>query len=338
MSARDQVLYRFHVQLRKHPDQPARVPLTVLRSSAAELDDAAFDAVLAELQSDGLLSAEGDDQVLPPARATEARRAWERVAADGFGTWMVASDTSEAGRAFHAATNQLGFVVFNVLDREQLDAAVRALALGPGQRALDLGSGIGTLTEHLASVTGAEFEGVDFAPLAVERARARCASSDLSVTFRLGSLDDETPDPGAWDAIMSFDTLYFVTDLPRLVHACLAGLRPGGRLLALFSATAPDLDSIDRIAPANTRLGRALTEAGAVWSASDFSAHEHEHWRREHQCVQTMEADFAREGSTRLWESRRDESARCLSAYEEGRTRRYLYVATAGRPTSEPMR
>jgi SAM-dependent methyltransferase len=107
--------------------------------------------------------------------------------------------------------------------------------IGPGRRALDLGCGIGRLTEALARL-GAEAVGVDMVPGMLAAAAARCAGlpgAHLVLTDGRGL---------AAFADAAFDLVLAVDSFPYLVEAGLAArhladsarlLRPGGHLLIL---------------------------------------------------------------------------------------------------------
>ena len=260
-----------------------------------------------------------NERPVDPDRAARRAEASER-----FGSWMTRSASSPASRAFFAAVHQMDGVRFDMLDPVQLAAAIEAAALGPGLRALDLGCSIGTVTEHVALVTGARIHGVDFARAAIALAQERAAAG---VSYAVGDLDEIEPEEGAFDAILAFDTLYFASDLPRLIRACLRGLVPGGRLVAFWTALLAPEQPEELLSPEGSRLAQALREAGATFTVQDFSAEDAAFWERSHEAVERTKALFEAEGSLDLWESRRAETERVRASITAGRSRRYLYAA-----------
>lgn len=306
---------------------PTRDELVALLD--ATLDAGAIDAALERLVDEGALVPAEGRWTTAPAHADRAKALVDAMMAEAFGEWMVAAEASEAFREFCRRVNGLPFVAFDMIDPQQLDAAVAAAGLGPGQRALDLGCGVGTLTEEVRRRTGATLDGVDFAPAAIRRASERTAGDD-GLRFEVLALDQVDPPPASYDAILAFDTLYFAEDLDRLVAACARALRTGGRLVAFWSTMdVPDPE----MAPDGTRLARALRAAGLTYTTTEHTEAELAHWRRSKEAVDALEAMFEAEGSRRWWEGRRRETDGVLPLCESGRNRRYLYRATrAPRP------
>ncbi|MEM7223899.1 MAG: class I SAM-dependent methyltransferase [Pseudomonadota bacterium] len=125
--------------------------------------------------------------------------------------------------------------------------------LAPGQRVLDLASGIGEPAASAARVVGPEGSVVatDLSDSMITHGRARMAKLGLdNVEFR--KMDAEAPDlaPGQFDAVLIRWGLMFVHDLA----GCLRGLRdllkPGGRLSLAVWATpdqAPALSLAQRV-------------------------------------------------------------------------------------------
>jgi SAM-dependent methyltransferase len=279
------------------------------------------DGAVAQLSAAGDLVPEGDGWWLAGGAVDRARAAERAVSAEAFGKWMVAAAASPAYARFCAHANQLPFVVFDMLDPVQLDAALAAAALTPGQGAIDLGCGVGTLSRHVARTTGATVSGVDLAPRAIDQARALAADGS---SFEVCALDEWMPAPGAYDVVFSFDTAYFAEDLPGLLTRCAAGLAPGGRVVALYSATGGGPETRT---PEGSRFAVALRAAGLSFTTVEYTDRELAVWRRSQEAVVALEAAFTEEGTRHLWDGRRRETDAVLPTCEAGGSRRYLYVA-----------
>jgi arsenite methyltransferase len=143
---------------------------------------------------------------------------------------------------------------------EQRRAVLAALALAPGERVLDIGSGPGLLAREMAEAVGPDgvVHGVDPSESmhAIARAHPPAAES--------GSIELHTGDAGASpladasvDAAVSTQVYEYVEDMAGALTEAHRVLRPGGRLLVLDT----DWDSIVWHSSDEERMRRIL----GVW-------------------------------------------------------------------------
>lgn len=127
-------------------------------------------------------------------------------------------------------------------------------------RVLEIGCGRGGFAaalarEHAARVEGADFSRAAIAQAAAHRGAAHVVRLDL-VVADIGAIPH--PD-GAFDAVISCETVEHVPDPRRAVRECARVLRPGGRLYL----TTPNYLGILGLYRAYRRLtGRPYTEVG----------------------------------------------------------------------------
>ena len=114
---------------------------------------------------------------------------------------------------------------------------VRATGLGPGDRALDLACGTGSLTRDLARAVGpgGSVLGIDFSREMLRAAESRPLAN---VEYRLGDATrlDGVPS-GAFDAVTIAYGARNIPDLARLFSEMARLLRPGGVAVCLEIAT-----------------------------------------------------------------------------------------------------
>ena len=136
------------------------------------------------------------------------------------------------------------------------ERAAELARVGPGSRALDVGTGTGDLAIELAR-RGASVTGVDFAPAMLEVARGKAPH----VAFERGDALALRHGPGEFDAVtVGFGARNFA-DLDRGLREMARVTRPGGRVVVLEITTPqrPPLSWFfrlwfDRVVPALGRL------------------------------------------------------------------------------------
>ena len=104
----------------------------------------------------------------------------------------------------------------------------------PGERLLDIGSGVGGPARWIAAKSGVHVTGVDLTPEFCEAARAlnaACGMADRVTILEGSALDLPVPDI-AFDRAYSQNVIMNIADKPRFYREAFRALRPGG-LLAL---------------------------------------------------------------------------------------------------------
>jgi demethylmenaquinone methyltransferase/2-methoxy-6-polyprenyl-1,4-benzoquinol methylase len=123
------------------------------------------------------------------------------------------------------------------LDRRWRAFAARQVALGPGERALDVGTGTADLAIAVAQAGAADATvvGMDFTPDMLTRGRRKLERLGLTGRIELQLGDGERlafPD-GAFDACCSAFVVRNLTDLRRGLGEMRRVVRPGGRVVCL---------------------------------------------------------------------------------------------------------
>ena len=284
---------------------------------------------------EGLRSLELRGALLPKEGSLELGPSWLEKAKGldtdfecrNFDDWLLRSEASAAYRDFCLRVYATPFVQFGMVDAEELEALLAVHELGKASRVLDLGCGLGTQAEYLSDRTGASVLGLDFAPGAVERAKARSAGKRERLEFRLGNLDRLDPSLGAFDLVYSLDSLYFVDELEAVVASAFSLLVPGGVFAAFYTEDIGEGASSESLEPGGTKLAQALLAAGAEFTAKEFSANERRIWKASLEEATALKAAFEAEGNLDLWRTRDEEARSMLALYEACRARRYLYRA-----------
>jgi arsenite methyltransferase len=177
----------------------------------------------------------------------------------------VAADSIFGGAA--ARKLEAGYLTPDVV--EQRRATLQALALRPGERVLDVGSGPGLLALEMAQVVGVAGHviGIDVSDAMLALGQRRCANIGGSGRLSFVKADAAAlPFPDAvFDAAVSIQVYEYVADLPNALAELYRVLRPGGRALVLDT----DWDSIVWHANDPERMGQLLN----AWRARFADPH-----------------------------------------------------------------
>jgi len=255
----------------------------------------------------------------------------------GFDEWMIRSCECKTYSRFCELVYGIDLCQCSMLDTEQLDKLVEVLDLTPANRVLDLGCGVGKITEYISDKTGAKITGMDFAEGVVDRANQRTASKRDRLSFCAGDINDLDFPPNSFDTIIAIDTLYFVDDLDATVRAMKKIIGDAGQMGLYFSQIIKPDESRELLAADGTRLAMALRNSALSYRTWCFTEREYEIWRKEKKTAEELKADFEREGYMDLCESRAREAEQLLELIAAGRDSRHLYhVKGAGSQTPTP--
>lgn len=131
--------------------------------------------------------------------------------------------------------------------RSEAEEIGRLLALEPGKRLLEVGSGSGWPSLYLARTTGCDLALVDVPYEALRIAARRAARDGLANRCWIALADGAALPfaPNSFDAISHSDVLCCLREKQSVLSACKRVLRPGGSMVFTVISIAPDLSSAD---------------------------------------------------------------------------------------------
>ena len=213
-----------------------------------------------------------------------------------------------------------------MVDMAALEDMLSRLGLGPGDRVLDLGCGIGSIAEYISDVTEAEVLGLDYSAPAIAVANERSAEKRSRLTFVQGDMNALDLPERSFDAAVSLDTLYWVSDLPDTISQILRAIKPGGQLAIFMLQYRGDGDPPEILEAENSDLGRALKKLELPFEAIDYTAQNNAFWQRTWESARELQSAFEAEGNGFIADSLiKEAEEEFLPGAKDGTITRFLY-------------
>jgi len=217
-----------------------------------------------------------------------------------------------------------------MVDMAALEDLIAKLNINPGHHVLDLGCGVGVISEYISDITGCQVTGLDYSESAIELAKQRTADKAERLNFVWGDMNDLSLADKSFDIVISLDTFYWVDDLQDMLAKVVKCLKPGGQM-GIFMLDSGDFmlesgDSSKPLKAGETRAGKPLNSLDLKWQAYDYTEKNAEFWRKMHVTVNELKSDFEAEGNGFIAAGLlKDAEEDFLPVIEKGTLVRYLY-------------
>jgi ubiquinone/menaquinone biosynthesis C-methylase UbiE len=287
----------------------------------AGMDDQSLVKVLDQLIGYELVSCAGSTYSLTKKGFAQAKQ----FQSEDFSTIMIACERSATNRKFCTLVYGLDLCQFNMMSRSQLDKLLEVMNLSKDDHILDLGCGVGLVSEYISDATGASVLGIDFASEAIKCAQDRTRKKKDRLSYQVMDMDELCLPDKSFSGVISIDTLYFVNDLKKTIHSVQECLQENGRMGIFYSTKISAGQTNDGLLPEQTHLAKILQESGLNFQHWDFTQDEREIWEKILQVAEELKHEFEAEGTLDIYESNVSEARSLLEYVRIGRTSRYLY-------------
>jgi cyclopropane fatty-acyl-phospholipid synthase-like methyltransferase len=244
----------------------------------------------------------------------------------GFNKSLLARDKSEVYRKFCEKIYGEFLCQMNMTNMEQLNKLIEMLKLDKRNSVLDLGCGMGRVSEYISDKTKARITGIDIADEAVLKAQERTKGKNHRITFQVGNIDEMCFEPSCFDRIIAVDTIYFSNNLLELIKNLKRILTDNGIMGILFSQRIGSEDQRKKLQADNTDLAVVLKKNGFKFKTCDFTDDEKKHWNDEIRVANELKDEFIKAGESEIYNSRIREATDHLAYIEDDRLSRYLYI------------
>ncbi|CAA2972997.1 phosphoethanolamine N-methyltransferase 1-like [Olea europaea subsp. europaea] len=171
---------------------------------------------------------------------------WQKVSSEddrGFQRFLDTVQYKSKGILRYERVFGRGFVSTGGIDTTR--EFVTKLDLKPGQKVLDVGSGIGGGDFYMAEEYGVHVVGIDLSINMISFALERAIGLKCAVEFEVADCTKKTYPDATFDVIYSRDTILHIQDKPALFKSFYKWLKPGGRVLIsdyFKSSKSPSID------------------------------------------------------------------------------------------------
>jgi cyclopropane fatty-acyl-phospholipid synthase-like methyltransferase len=256
---------------------------------------------------------------------------------DFYNAYYAAVEQSQAHHAFCERVFGKDLCQHGFTDLEQLELLLQVTQLGSAQRVLDLGCGNGMIAEYLSDCTGAHITGLDFIPQAISQALQRTATKSDRLAFMVGDINRLELPSGAFDVILSIDTMYFSEDYTATLRELKAALQPSGQMAIFFSYgrepwVPKDEFPKEMLPPDKTPLAKALTANDLTFRTWDLTRQDYQLAQRRKELLAELKPQFEAEGTLFIYKNRLGEAEGISQAIEERLHARYLYRVQLAKP------
>lgn len=240
--------------------------------------------------------------------------------AKGFSKILLQTEGSKAYVKFCEKVYGRYLCQFNMVDEDQLQKLISLIGNGKGKKILDLGCGSGYISEYIAQETGASIIGIDFAKGAIKSAQNRIKKND--VEFSVGNINELRFPDESFDYVLTIDTLYFGSDIGKIVKNIKSILKPNGKLITFYSSKKEDLN---KSGPECTGLGKILDKEKIKYEYWDYTENEKRVWENSLKEAEELKQEFISEGNLEIYKGRVAEAKKNLIWQSKGEMVRYLY-------------
>jgi len=226
---------------------------------------------------------------------------------DFYNNFYLKAESSKAHAALCEKVYGRDLCQHGMADMFQIEQLIKTMNLNCNSRLLDLGCGIGFITEYIQAETDSIVTGLDFSITAIEKAKERTANKSSKLSFVIGDMNNLQYQKNTFDAISSIDTHYFVKDFEKFLDKAMEIIVPGGQI-CIFSDQGSGIPRDDsQLQPEESKIGLLLQRKGILFKAINFTVRNKEHWRLKAKVVKELEEEFRIEDNLFLYNNRLDE-------------------------------
>ncbi|MHA2271898.1 MAG: class I SAM-dependent methyltransferase [Candidatus Hodarchaeales archaeon] len=251
----------------------------------------------------------------------------QKSESERIGEFLARLDDSKAYSLFCERVYGKDLCQLNRMDMTQLDKLLAIFNMSSKDHVLDLGCGLGVITEYLSDVTQAHLIGIDIAEEAIRRAQDRTREKQHRLEFHEANIEKLSFPPETFSCIIAIDSLYddCVDDLETAISRLTVFLKPHGQMGIFYTANKEPSDSVDILEPNNTGLAQVLRNQALKFQTWEFTESELILLQKKIVVAKELEEEFRVEQNPDICEKIENHSEKLAKRIKGGNARRFLY-------------
>ena len=212
----------------------------------------------------------------------------------------------------------------NRMDMLQLDRLLIQLQLTKNDHVLDLGCGLGKITEHISDITQAKITGIDFATEAIIRAQNRTKTKINRLSYIEADINDLSFPSKYFSCVIAIDSLYgdFIDDLDNVICKLVKFLKPHGQMGIFHTEFSLNVNDLQ---PHMTSVALALINQNLDFKTWDFTENEKQLLQKKISIAEELESKFMSANQHIHYEKILKHSEKLLLRIKNGKSRRFFY-------------
>lgn len=210
---------------------------------------------------------------------------------------------SEKSRAFASYCEKVYgkyLCQINLTNMEEIEKLIEILKIDENNNVLELGCGIGRITEHISDVTGAKLTGIDFADKVIEYANSRAVKKRERLIFKVMDMEELDFPTNSFDTIICIDSLYSVNNLENIIKKAKEVLISKGQMGIVFGNNGKHKKLLQ---PEETKLGLVLKKLSLKYEVYNLTENIHKLWNKSKKAAEEFKSEFENEGNLNFYKS-----------------------------------